>query len=340
MSTTEQRISCGPRTIPEAEIYAALARSAQAAVQALSREQLDEGGAPCLETISRGQERLLTPRPYLSALTYRCLDFFDPSSIWGEASSFSWLREPLRNHLIAEVARIRWNLRQSLARQRGPGTGWRLYGRAGLAEIDPGTTAAATLVLVGSRPGAPHRPLDRELLSLLREFARPFEMGSQKPPDWIAAAEITGALTICDRRNLLLESRLRNHLEKSGTIQPSPLSLPEIQTVTNLWRKAALPGLDAIAEWLIPELLSRQDESGRFGTPHETALALNSLLDLGDSGPHLARAAIALLRDQKQSGLWLSEVNSPGDPVSSMLTCALCFSAIARGTHIVDWGEI
>lgn len=94
--------------------------------------------------------------------------------------------------------------------------------------------------------------------------------------------------------------------------------------------------LDPCCETLISRILDRRQEDGSFGEPFETALALNSLLNLGHRQPGLFEPAVRFLlaRQREEDGSWPRAAFYidffGGFYGSEELTTAFCLEALAR----------
>lgn len=261
----------------------------------LRREQLPTGEMPAYRLTARGALDYWRS-PLLSTFVHDSLGYFDPRCPWAETETLALLPPAFARPFVRLVDEMRRSIRAFTAWQEEQDGSWRLLGRGSGLEQDLDTTTCAAAVLLESpRPqkaasAAPHVAALARLRRTMSETSDP-----------VVDANCLRYLALAGADDAGLEDAVRaavaHDAAASGTTHYAhPLCF--YFAVARTWRQAGLRGKAAVADQIVPHVRRLQDEEGAFGAPLGTALALSTLLDLGDdtSTDAIRRGASALAR--------------------------------------------
>ncbi len=315
----------------------------------IRREQLYTGEMPTyLRTGTSSLEYRFSP--LISTFVHDALGDFDPQSPLFQVQTLDLVPARHRPWFVRTVARIRRRIRAFVAWQEEANGLWRFFGQGSGLAPDAGTTAcAAKTLLEGARVGSRDRPARH--VHALKRFRSPqgpyftwMDDGrggyswtdAQGRPvvgfDRVVNVQVYRFLVLAGEDVSDLAAYLW-HEAASGDAQggspyyANPLSFFYILART--WRQVQLPGRAELAHLLVPRIAGLQSETGGFGGPLSTALALSALLDLEYRGPVLERARRALLDSALPWGGWQYE-NFVGGHGSPTWTTTLAMLSLAR----------
>ena len=329
---------------------------------ALWREQLPTGEIATYQRDHAG-DLAYCRSPFISTFVHDTLGYFDPRSPWLQPSLVTVVPASERRWFVRTVTRIRHRIRPFIAWQAESTRTWRFFGRgSGLApDVDTTACAAATLLESARADLVEHWQPYVNALKRFRSseglyftwvdpddggYSWMDEYGRRIPGyDRVVNANVLRALALAGEdvsavAAYLLKEAAGGALQTGSLYYPNPLSF--FYMLARAWRQAQLPGLDELADICTPQILSRQDESGGFGGPLSTAMALSALLDLAYCGPALAQGAVCLLKAAQPWGGWAYEdffsdrILGYGAPA---WTAALAILVLAR-CHLVTEFEL
>ena len=320
-------------------------------VRAIAAEQTRTGEIP---SYKREANHALAYRRTLLISTFvdDALADFDLSSRELNTRLLDMIPAAARRDFFDTVRRIRRGIRSFIAWQEEPLGTWRFFGRGSGILPDAGSIAGAARVLLDPRgkaqPGA-YWQRHADALARFRSpqgvyftFLAPGGAGyGWYEPDGRPVAghdALINALVVdylamvggIEEQTLAyLQDAVRQGEALAGTANiPNPVAACYL--LARVWRRASLPGLDAIKTPILAQLLARQQPDGGFGGPLSTAMALSAWLDLGYQGAAIDSAGAALARSSLPNGGWHCEdfvVDGYGSPA---WTTALALSMLTR----------
>ena len=288
-------------------------------VEHLRRQQLQTGDFPCVRTTG---DAFYTPCTLVATLIHDSLAYFDPNCYLHQRAALDLFSASDKGWLTPVVKTLRWRVRAFVAWQEDANGTWKLYGRQSSNGPDIATTAcAATVMLRTFTP--PKRfvirhvaPMERSLRNRLHLFEKAnvlrfLALAGQDLTNWTAhfSKELTG-------------------LSPAGSDTLPFLCVAH--AIARAWRQAALPGHEAIADYLLPQILALQLTDGSFGRQLETALAACALLDLGGPVPVLRETAAALMKFFERSEPWNAQPYWQLQVGSAAMTVAAALAALCR----------
>jgi hypothetical protein len=259
--------------------------------------------------------------PFVSAFVHDALAPFDPDSPGWVDGSLDVLPPAARDGCTRVVADARRRIRQFLAWQQEAAGNWRFFGRGSGIDPDVATTASAAVALLESYGAQQLERWERQVATVqaFRADSGPYYTFVRRGRgaygwtddagrplvgfDRVVNVEVLRYLCRAGLRTepgtVWLADWLRRHmvddrLEHGTSLFPDPLYF--FYAVGRAWAQGNLPGREEVALRLVPALLGLQRGTGEFGGPLSTALGAMALLYLGETGPALDRARLAVLR--------------------------------------------
>jgi len=294
--------------------------------------------------------------PFVSAFVHDALSPFDPESPGWMDGSLDVLPPRVHDECTRGVADARRRIRQFLAWQQEAEGDWRFFGRGAGIDPDVATTASAAVALLESY-GAQRLERWEQQLAAVQNFrsvsgayytfvrrgrgAYGWTDDAGRPIvgfDRVVNVEVLRYLCRVGLREhpatVWLTDWLRHHiadgaLEQGTSLFPDPLYF--FYAVGRAWVQGDLPRRQEVADRLLPSLIALQRATGDFGGPLSTALGATALLYLGESGPALRQARLALLRGLEPGAQRPYEdfaVKGVGSPVWA---AALAVAFLAQG---------
>lgn len=328
----------------------------------LATSQLVTGEIPTHRPVA-GSVRLYAPNCLLTALAHDALGTLDPTSPWSRPEA--WLPLPVaeRRQVGARIARLRTRIRRFLAWQEEADGTWRFHGRA--SEIDPdAATTACAAIAVSCDPPPPHvaaacrrrganalarfrstegsyytfaprtgpsTPVRKTLASLGASRER-LPQQEQDAVDRIANVHVLRFVAMAGAPDAKLLRYVTQEIQEGRRETGSPKHPDPVcfaHAVARTRAQASVPDGEWVAGDFVPWLLARQQPNGSFGDSLTTALAAQSLVDLGYTGDALDRTADALLTTASPEGDWPSGNYLSGGEGSAALTTAFALGALA-----------
>lgn len=329
---------------------------------AVARSQMHSGEIPVFRRDGSGYLAYCLC-PLLSTLGHDTLAIFDPTSRLFDRSVAAFLPPMHRLPALATATMVRRKIRDFLAWQQHPDGRWSFFGRSSGLSPDAATTACAATVILESQPPEAPDPWDKppppaapkswkrhvDALDLYRAadgryftYIDPHGRGySSITPeglprsgfDRVVNAHVLRFLALAgedtrDLRTYLMAEAEAGDFRVGSPDHPNPLAF--FHAVARAWHQAELPGLEDLAELLVPRILDLQHLEGDFGGPLSTALAILALADLDCRDEHLLLAGAALADQATAGATWGYESYlGQGSGSASFTTCA-SLAALAR----------
>ena len=326
----------------------------------IANEQLSTGEIPSYRRAANGSFEYCRS-PLVSAFVHDALGLFDRL-----ASGVDWQVLDMMSPYLAQwfpgfITVLRKRIRGFIAWQEEVDGTWRFFGRGSGIDPDACTSACAATALLEQPIIASPKKQQKHLDALLRfrssegiyfSYINKDHLGygwmDEKGGPVIGYDRIVNAAVLRylglvggDIHDLItyLEYQVNEKDFQIGSRNcPNPLCF--FYVLARTWCQAQLPGLRKIATVITPHILALQRESGDFGGPLSTAMALSALLDLEytdvKNDPNteikeaLEKAKLFLLRTVRPWGGWEYEdfiVNGYGAPAWST---ALSLVVLAR----------
>jgi hypothetical protein len=293
--------------------------------------------------------------PLFSTFVHDALGCFAPRSPAWEQRTLAFVETAARGRFVWTASWLRRRIRRYLAWQAESDGTWRFFGRGSGLPADAITTASAAVALLESPGRAALARRGRHMAAIERfrsaeglyhtfilpggdgcgwwdEAGRP--VAGFEP---VVNAEVLRFLVLTGARSIGEVAPLIRYLRDqaaSGEPPPAwlfPNPLCFFSAVARAWSQAGLPDADGLAADLVPRVLAMQDESGGFGGPLASAMAVTTLLDLGYEGGEVERGVLAVAGGRLRWGGWGYDDMVVGGYGSPALTTALSITALARG---------
>jgi hypothetical protein len=228
---------------------------------------------------------------------------------------------------------VRSRIRRFLLWDEGNEGGWWFNGRASGVAPDGDTTACVAAAVLQA-PRRKPSPRWRSHTGVVMTHVDGHDNGGY---DFIARVNILRFLALIGEPVDALAAAVIAALRRRDTAGTGRYAHPLVMAfcVARAWAHAVLPNRAEVAELLIPDILSRANETPDFGGPLGTALALNALLDLEYSGPETIALGQYLLDSALPRGGWTYGAfleNGGGAPAFSTACAmtALAHSGVGR----------
>jgi hypothetical protein len=291
------------------------------AIQYLRAQQLQSGDFPCVQTAG---DAFYTPCTLLATLIHDSLAYLDPNCRMHEPVILDLFSADDTQWLVRVVKTLRWRLRAFVAWQEDSNGTWKLQGRQSNAGPDIATSACAATMMLRTFPPRKHFAIRHVALmkNSLHKPLTPFEKASALRFLSLAGQDVTNST-----EHFREELRFLSYPEiGSDTLQ----FLCVAHAIARGWRQASLPGYEAVADHLLPQILVLQFADWSFGRQLETALAGCALLDLDCPVPVLRKAAAALVKFFEGSEPWNAQPYWRLQTGSAAMTMSIAVAALAR----------
>jgi len=259
--------------------------------------------------------------PFVSAFVHDALSPFDPWSPGWVDGSLDVFPPRAREGAMRAVVDARRRIRQFLAWQQEAAGDWRFFGRGAGIDPDVATTASAAAALLESYGAQQLERWERQL-AVVQSFRSAsgayytFVRRGRGLYGWtddvgrpivgfdrVVNVEVLRYLCRAGQRDQpetawlaawLWEHTADGTLQHGTSLFPDPLYF--FYAVGRTWIQGHLPRRREVAERLLPLLGGLQRPTGEFGGPLSTALGATALQYLGETGPALRQARLAVLR--------------------------------------------
>jgi len=259
--------------------------------------------------------------PFVSAFVHDALSLFDPASPGWVDGSLDLIPDRARDGFVRGVIDARRRIRSFLAWQQEAEGDWRFFGRGAGIDPDVATTASAAVALLEHYGGQGLERWERQLAAVqqFRSHSGAYYTFVRRGRGAYGWTDDTGRPIVGFDRvvnvevlRYLCRVGLREHAETvrladwlwqhvaaddlaHGTsLFPDPLYF--FYAVGRAWAQGHLVRGREMADRLRPSLAGLQRATGGFGGPLSTALGATALLYLGETGPALRQARLAVLR--------------------------------------------